>query len=194
MFQYPLNLHYSQTMSYLLQFDFCFNTLWIYTTLKQILTHVPYGKVSIPSEFTLLSNPTFWRVTILWVSIPSEFTLLSNSLATLQKAKKFQYPLNLHYSQTISAHGCTGIKFQYPLNLHYSQTREYARFEYFSFQYPLNLHYSQTHPYTLKPRYLFQYPLNLHYSQTPLYPKATVFSFQYPLNLHYSQTMNITDL
>ena len=78
-FQYPLNLHCSQTTwNLLLEFQ-CFNTLWIYTALKQVITRKTPFIVSIPSEFTLLSNRKFrtdWQF-------------------------RFQYPLNLHCSQTI---------------------------------------------------------------------------------------------
>ena len=59
-------------------------------------------------------------------------------------SKKFEYYLNLHYSQTSDETGEGGVEFEYYLNLHYSQTtttlgRITRRFEYY-----LNLHYSQT--------------------------------------------------
>ena len=56
--------------------------------------------VSIPSEFTLLSNLYSARSAMLSVSIPSEFTLLSNLFSTVFLIGMFQYPLNLHCSQT----------------------------------------------------------------------------------------------
>ena len=34
MFEYPLDLHYSQTLMALIASYTCLNTLWIYTTLK----------------------------------------------------------------------------------------------------------------------------------------------------------------
>ena len=121
-FQYPLNLHCSQTyFSYTRQrpsfntlwiytalklecsnglFTKCFNTLWIYTALKQ----------DVVVKVTLTGFNTLWIYTALKlllviivrseVSIPSEFTLLSNHTEHNAKQTKFQYPLNLHCSQT----------------------------------------------------------------------------------------------
>ena len=57
--------------------------------------------VSIPSEFTLLSNINRCTFSYTTVSIPSEFTLLSNNKDFLAYASEFQYPLNLHCSQTV---------------------------------------------------------------------------------------------
>ena len=57
--------------------------------------------VSIPSEFTLLSNVDRIEWGGFVVSIPSEFTLLSNAVTFGWKKVWFQYPLNLHCSQTI---------------------------------------------------------------------------------------------
>ena len=121
-FQYPLNLHCSQTTCFACVIFSGFNTLWIYTALKHeihctylILVSIPseftllsnqpvnldtWNKVSIPSEFTLLSNRLQLVQFIRGVSIPSEFTLLSNTCAGMPKKCKFQYPLNLHCSQT----------------------------------------------------------------------------------------------
>ena len=78
-----------------------FNTLWIYTALKRLYCTFPSLTVSIPSEFTLLSNccPAFSGN--IKVSIPSEFTLLSNVKNSLSINSLFQYPLNLHCSQTL---------------------------------------------------------------------------------------------
>ena len=60
--------------------------------------------VSIPSEFTLLSNIP-WNIPIpVPVSIPSEFTLLSNNRLPSGVKFEFQYPLNLHCSQTGKLH------------------------------------------------------------------------------------------
>ena len=56
--------------------------------------------VSIPSEFTLLSNQATNRNNAAIVSIPSEFTLLSNNRLCCVLEMQFQYPLNLHCSQT----------------------------------------------------------------------------------------------
>ena len=125
-----------------------------------------FRTVSIPSEFTLLSNRndnscryvpcfnTLWIYTALklcdaihhvqWVSIPSEFTLLSNQLGIIGDIFKFQYPLNLHCSQTLNQAITYTSTFQYPLNLHCSQTAFSSSFITPLFQYPLNLHCSQT--------------------------------------------------
>ena len=80
------------------------------------------------------------------VSIPSEFTLLSNTVVEVSAVTLFQYPLNLHCSQT----------------------NRRLRFYEQAFQYPLNLHCSQTHKPVFALIPLFQYPLNLHCSQTLL--------------------------
>ena len=56
----------------------------------------------------------------------------------------FQYPLNLHCSQTIKIYNPEDIPFQYPLNLHCSQTLNGLKSTQYTFQYPLNLHCSQT--------------------------------------------------
>ena len=57
---------------------------------------------------------------------------------------RFDYPLNLHISQTLLARRITGKMFDYPLNLHISQTDSIKRNLDFEFDYPLNLHISQT--------------------------------------------------
>ena len=187
----------------------CFNTLWIYTALKQ--------KPNKKTQF--------------FVSIPSEFTLLSNTTSMVKTVRMFQYPLNLHCSQTGFFFEWYVFEFQYPLNLHCSQTVPFseplpsrfntlwiytalkhitalwARFEVSipseftllsntmdlsdrptQFQYPLNLHCSQTEWFMIFDVLQFQYPLNLHCSQTKTYAKWYSDLFQYPLNLHCSQT------
>ena len=99
-FQYPLNLHCSQTSARLSKTTPSFNTLWIYTALKHTIDPYRISCVSIPSEFTLLSNDkALW---LIWYV--------------------FQYPLNLHCSQTVLDEVKGRWKFQYPLNLHCSQT------------------------------------------------------------------------
>ena len=80
-----------------------FNTLWIYTALKHVVNTNKNKNVSIPSEFTLLSNAWCWYSLIRLVSIPSEFTLLSNPPTLKQLYTTFQYPLNLHCSQTMAS-------------------------------------------------------------------------------------------
>ena len=89
LFQYPLNLHCSQTFVCCKLVHACFNTLWIYTALKQRVVDFHASMVSIPSEFTLLSN----------ISIALPYFL------------RFQYPLNLHCSQTVPDGGGVGVSF-----------------------------------------------------------------------------------
>ena len=88
-----------------------FNTLWIYTALKLNAHSTLFFVVSIPSEFTLLSNRIPVTVISNTVSIPSEFTLLSNTKVVLAALSRFQYPLNLHCSQTISCNYCFSCSF-----------------------------------------------------------------------------------
>ena len=101
-----------------------FNTLWIYTALKLNANIWHWAGVSIPSEFTLLSNfgeiPE-WNYS---VSIPSEFTLLSN---------------NIYY---ILGKGTVSIPSEFTL----LSNRHSGNLWFFLFQYPLNLHCSQTEP------------------------------------------------
>ena len=56
--------------------------------------------------------------------------------------------------------------FDYPLNLHISQTFLLNFADLAMFDYPLNLHISQTAPIYIYSVPLFDYPLNLHISQT----------------------------
>ena len=88
----------------LLKVWFCFNTLWIYTALKLCSIVKNIVPVSIPSEFTLLSNFSHLMPGLNRVSIPSEFTLLSNFASEKIGVIRFQYPLNLHCSQTHILH------------------------------------------------------------------------------------------
>ena len=89
----------------------CFNTLWIYTALKHFSDSPSVSPVSIPSEFTLLSNKETKNKEKETVSIPSEFTLLSNAWLTMFCVMGFQYPLNLHCSQTVSRCNMDNIRF-----------------------------------------------------------------------------------
>ena len=68
-------------------------------------------KVSIPSEFTLLSNFHPSSSNLAKVSIPSEFTLLSNLCGIIVQFDLFQYPLNLHCSQTATLNYISVIGF-----------------------------------------------------------------------------------
>ena len=57
---------------------------------------------------------------------------------------RFDYPLNLHISQTSYFKALNIVEFDYPLNLHISQTEASGRIRQTVFDYPLNLHISQT--------------------------------------------------
>ena len=100
-FQYPLNLHCSQTL-----FRPCYRRFFVSIPSEFTLLSNPKRikggviLVSIPSEFTLLSNQSMGKDYMEQVSIPSEFTLLSNKSAIWTYRARFQYPLNLHCSQT----------------------------------------------------------------------------------------------
>ena len=96
--------------------------LRIYTALKHRSRSICRYIVSIPSEFTLLSNKCPGNLYQKEVSIPSEFTLLSNTVVEVSAVTLFQYPLNLHCSQTLARCNSDALGFQYPLNLHCSQT------------------------------------------------------------------------
>ena len=133
LFQYPLNLHCSQTTIALLLLYAGFNTLWIYTALKQgkCGVDIPLGFNTLWIYTALKHRPavfiyklrfnTLWIYTALkplevieWcpkVSIPSEFTLLSNCSRDTPGRFQFQYPLNLHCSQTISCNYCFSCSF-----------------------------------------------------------------------------------
>ena len=78
----------------------------------------------------------------------------------------FDYPLNLHISQTTGPYESANSRFDYPLNLHISQTETSKQQHLSSFDYPLNLHISQTHSRLIECPPMFDYPLNLHISQT----------------------------
>ena len=143
-FQYPLNLHCSQTIPLAQNFRRCFNTLWIYTALKPwniyiradtvsipseftLLSNLantinPDAEVSIPSEFTLLSNYLCGYSTRGNVSIPSEFTLLSNYRIVLLDNGSVSIPSEFTLLSNISGGNNVALRFQYPLNLHCSQT------------------------------------------------------------------------
>ena len=132
------------------------------------------------------------------VSIPSEFTLLSNTVVEVSAVTLFQYPLNLHCSQTNRRLRFYEQAFQYPLNLHCSQTWRMPLYSIFSFNTlwiytALKLHtrppvltgVSIPSEFTLLSNRFFlictpptfQYPLNLHCSQTKLSPILTTKSF-----------------
>ncbi len=78
--------------------------------------------VSIPYEFTLLSNAARLQHYLCSVSIPYEFTLLSNKHLLIAGRLEFLFPTNLHYSQTRLIDWLMDEAFLFPTNLHYSQT------------------------------------------------------------------------
>ncbi len=78
------------------------------------------------------------------VSIPYEFTLLSNNPLRELRLSKFLFPTNLHYSQTGQNIIQRGTEFLFPTNLHYSQTIKAHIGTRYEFLFPTNLHYSQT--------------------------------------------------
>ena len=187
-FQYPLNLHCSQTIPLAQNFRRCFNTLWIYTALKPWNIYIRADTVSIPSEFTLLSNLANTINPDAEVSIPSEFTLLSNYLCGYSTRGNVSIPSEFTLLSNCRVFFISCKMFQYPLNLHCSQTHILSTSKNIWFQYPLNLHCSQTEFDFIDVVYRFQYPLNLHCSQTYLCYLFFYALFQYPLNLHCSQT------
>ena len=77
-----------------------------------------------------------------WLSF--EFTYLSNGRNYTGDYYQFDYPLNLHISQTRALIKFTAASFDYPLNLHISQTGVWQGKGDLGFDYPLNLHISQT--------------------------------------------------
>ena len=124
-FDYPLNLHISQTNVVKLGEGEGLIILWIYISLK--LDRLLGGeiKVWLSFEFTYLSNTssamTIWYS--VWLSF--EFTYLSNTQKSFPKGLMFDYPLNLHISQTSLGRNRPVRPFDYPLNLHISQTMSF---------------------------------------------------------------------
>ena len=58
------------------------------------------------------------------------------------------------------------LVFDYPTELHHSQTFSNFGFVIVLFDYPTELHHSQTHTHTIAATKLFDYPTELHHSQT----------------------------
>ena len=56
------------------------------------------------------------------VSLPYGFTLFSNNNVQNEKAERFHYLMDLHYSQTGGRRQIAHGKFHYLMDLHYSQT------------------------------------------------------------------------
>ena len=106
------------------------------------LLHSPY--IVIPP---FLCNNSLNNKSIRLKSLVLTFwTAMEETTMEIRIAPKyeFQYPLNLHCSQTLLEICKDHLVFQYPLNLHCSQTKADKRTVSAVFQYPLNLHCSQT--------------------------------------------------
>ena len=121
-FDYPLNLHISQTETAALWpywlFDYPLN-LHISQTIQQ--QHPEYDSLIILWIYISLKRQKLHRRLLsVWLSF--EFTYLSNEHYQNLHSRKFDYPLNLHISQTPSAACSWPDWFDYPLNLHISQT------------------------------------------------------------------------
>ena len=95
-------------------------------------------------EFTYLSNIAAGKAITIGVWLSFEFTYLSNPISAIDSLTRFDYPLNLHISQTASHPTRIAQLFDYPLNLHISQTYRCQCQCRIQFDYPLNLHISQT--------------------------------------------------
>ena len=101
MFEYPLDLHYSQTDIVFPGFLCSLNTLWIYTTLKRkrkkTLHHRSLNTLWI---YTTLKHLVrlyliLCRLNTLWI-----YTTLKQKGVLWYFECLFEYPLDLHYSQT----------------------------------------------------------------------------------------------
>ena len=126
MFEYPLDLHYSQTDIVFPGFLCSLNTLWIYTTLKRkrkkTLHHRSLNTLWI---YTTLKHLVrlyliLCRLNTLWI-----YTTLKQKGVLWYFECLFEYPLDLHYSQTLGSYHASFFLFEYPLDLHYSQTSLY---------------------------------------------------------------------
>ena len=164
-FEYPLDLHYSQTRPFKPTYKSCLNTLWIYTTLKlvYILLKILY---SLTSGFTLLSNRGVVKEDSVLVWIPSGFTLLSNDTLAISGMSLFEYPLDLHYSQTSGETSLLIGRFEYPLDLHYSQTIQTNNIRLCWVWRPSGFTLLSNNEAVFRRWWKFEYPLDLHYSQT----------------------------
>ena len=145
------------------------------------------ASVWLSFEFTYLSNSDARTesATAVWLSF--EFTYLSNGRAKPWMTPTFDYPLNLHISQTIQQqhpeYDSLIILWIYiSLKRQKLHRRLLSVWLSFEFTYLSNEHYQNLHSRK------FDYPLNLHISQTPSAACSWPDWFDYPLNLHISQT------
>ena len=212
MFQYPLNLHCSQTVFNSTSAELRFNTLWIYTALKHWVVRRGGRLVSIPSEFTLLSNAVNIVMANNCVSIPSEFTLLSNRETIMIDGLSVSIPSEFTLLSNISLVHFLLFKFQYPLNLHCSQTLSDDIIDGYRVSIPSEftllsnqrscvghcaISFNTLWIYTaLKQRWqrAFCHRVSIPSEFTLLSNKGNqwqpLHQFQYPLNLHCSQTVS----
>ena len=126
-----------------------FNTLWIYTALKQFCWADGAKNVSIPSEFTLLSNNSTEGRNAMAVSIPSEFTLLSNTFSYLGKGNVVSIPSEFTLLSNRFDWLRRQINVSIPSEFTLLSNHEIDDIFIPLFQYPLNLHCSQTKPVLL---------------------------------------------
>ena len=69
----------------------------------------------------------------------------------LQTLLKFDYRIELHYSQTSSHRESSRELFDYRIELHYSQTFLHIMWHHNEFDYRIELHYSQTSNFETTP-------------------------------------------
>ena len=123
----------------------CLIILWIYISLKRRADHgVAATSLIILWIYISLKRRADHGVAatsliILWIYIS-----LKQSFSSFRRPGQFDYPLNLHISQTPERIDWIEEAFDYPLNLHISQTEDRCPMAKASFDYPLNLHISQT--------------------------------------------------
>ena len=165
-FDYPLNLHISQTGSSKQQGGPRLIILWIYISLKRQASALGVSLVWLSFEFTYLSNKGdgIYLSESVWLSF--EFTYLSNyrlaqnRLTLVWLSFEFTYLSNLSEYRHLIREVWLSFEFTYLSNAICCVTIGIR------FDYPLNLHISQTKRHRCLRRWLFDYPLNLHISQT----------------------------
>ena len=96
--------------------------LWIYISLKLAYCLPVYYNSLIILWIYISLKLTNTNSTILPVWLSFEFTYLSNRTQLIVDSLRFDYPLNLHISQTALSCLSRFFWFDYPLNLHISQT------------------------------------------------------------------------
>ena len=105
--------HFRQQVWLSFEFTYLSNTstlaaiaffVWLsfeFTYLSNLRPLIPEMKmVWLSFEFTYLSNWSFWKNSPNCVWLSFEFTYLSNKCSKIGRRWRFDYPLNLHISQT----------------------------------------------------------------------------------------------